>query len=320
MFQCVSEEAVGYTVDFADASFVPLSSSLSEMCKSLDDDICVEAFGEFDNFVAYLPHPRSNIVSLLSAEPIEFEPSLTSRYRISIPLEFGSPLLKPELLCGNGLSVIHLLQYSTFTNYRNGDFGAVYVDTHPIWSDNGLRHVLLEHSKEFEVLLHYDAGYPPTLPEMFLKALIGSVLAYGKPYSLMVESKAEGRVAQLCLFEAEEPPVKANYAPTYITSNGFSVAPSVARSLNHKLTGYMVLTHEPHVGGVMKLPSTSNTIRSRKGILYDTEKGSVGLPEKTLLSLCWLKNVKNEALLHVANPKDNMLYFFKRLRRNSSHG
>ena len=66
----------------------------------------------------------------------------------------------------------------------------------------------------------------------------------------------------------------------------------------------------------MKLPSASNTVRSFKGILHQAEECSVGLIKKTFLSLCWLKNVKNETLLHVANPKDNMLRLFKKELRS----
>ena len=305
IFQCVSEEAVGDAVDFAGASFAPFSSALSEMSKPLDSDVCVETFGEFDDFVAYLPHPHPNIVSLLSAEPFEFESSLASGYRISIPLEFGSSLLKMELFAGNILTIVCLFQNLTLVNYGYGDFGAVYVYAHPVGSDNGLRHVILKHSKEFEVLLHYDAGHLPTFLEMFLKALIGSISAYGKPYSSMVESKAEGRVASLCLLEAEETPVKADYALMYVAINGFSVAPSVAGSLNHKLAGYMVLVHECPIGSFVQLSSASNTVRSFKGLLHYAQKGLIGFSKKLSLSVCRLKNIQNKTLLHVADPKRN---------------
>jgi hypothetical protein len=52
-------------------------------------------------------------------------------------LESGSTLLKAELLCGNLLSEVGLLQNFTFTDYRDSDFGAVYVDAHPVRSYGG---------------------------------------------------------------------------------------------------------------------------------------------------------------------------------------
>lgn len=119
---------------------------------------------------------------------------------------------------------------------------------------------------------HHDAGQLPALLEVLLKPLVGPVSAYRKTYSSLIQSQTKNWITSLCLFEAEEMIIKADYTLTHIAVNGFSDAPSLAGCLNHELAGYMMLVHERSIGGFMEFTSAPNAVRSLKNPFHHAEK------------------------------------------------
>ncbi|MHA1596784.1 MAG: hypothetical protein ACTSWV_04085 [Candidatus Asgardarchaeia archaeon] len=130
-----------------------------------------------------------------------------------------------------------------------------------------------------------------------LKPLIGSVLAYWKTRSDVVQSEAEDWVASLGLLEAEETVIEADNTLSWLILYFFSAVPSVTCSLYHKLAGYMILVHERPIGCFVELPTTPDAVRSFKGILHDAEKGSVGFSEETLLNFVGSRTFKTRHFL-----------------------
>lgn len=311
MFKAMSEEPIWDAIGFPSALFTPFTLTFSEVPEPFYGDISVELFSEFDDFVRYLPHPRSNIVSLSSAESFELEPSFASRNRVSILLKLRSSLLEPKLFGGNILSKVGLLQHLISADYGYSDFGAVYVYTHPVLSYDGFRHLLREDGEEPEISSHDDAHYLPSVSKVFLKPLVSSVLADGKPYPLVVYTEAEDRITSLGLLEAEEPTVKANHTLVQIAVCSFSDAPSIAGCLYNELGSYMVLVHEQSIGGFVELPPAPNAVRSFEGFLHDAKEGLIRFSKKSFLSFCRFKDVENETLLHVADPKKKYILSFK---------
>ena len=242
-FQGVSEKAIWNAVNFPSASPAPLSFTLPQMTKPFYSYVGVEMFGKLDGFVAYLPHPRLNIVSLLSTKSFEFKPSLAAT-ATSVALKFSSPLLEVELLNGDIMPKIGLLQHFLSAYYGYGDFGAVDIHTHPILPWSQLWRFLGKDCEEPEVSPHYDAGQFPAIFKVLLKSQVRSVLVYWNPYSPMVDSYAENRVSTFSCLETEEAPVKADNAFGYIFINGFPHAPSVACSLYDELGRYIMLASE----------------------------------------------------------------------------
>jgi hypothetical protein len=301
--QGVSEEAVWDAVGFPSTLLTPFVLTLPEVSKPFDGDVSVELLCELNDFICYLPRSGLNVVSLFSAGPLEFKPGLAPGNGVSILLEFGSSLFKKKLSSGDILSVIGLPQDFLPADYGYGDLGAVDIYTQPIRSYGRFRCLSEEDGEEPEVPFHDYAGQTPTVLQMPLKALVGSVLAYGESCSLMVESKAEDGVASLRLFEAEESSVEADDTFLYFFVYGFSDAPCVACSLDYQLGCYTMLASEAFIGFLMELPSTLNAVKRNESFIDDVEKGSVGFSEKLLLSLCWLKDVQRQTLLHVAIPK-----------------
>jgi len=162
-----------------------------------------------------------------------------------------------------------------------------------------------------EVLLHYDAGQTPTISEVFLKPLIGSVSAYGEPYSGAVQAEAEDGITSPGCFEAIESSIEADDALSYAFFYRLPNIPSIACSLNYELTGCMVFVHKRPIGGFVELPSAPDTVKESEGVIYNTEKGSVGFSEKLFLSFCRFKDVQNKTLLHVADSKLKIYLAFK---------
>jgi hypothetical protein len=70
-FKRMPKEAVWYAVGLPSALPAPFAIMLPEMLEPFDRDVCIELFGKLNHLVGYLPHPRPNVVSLSSAEPIE---------------------------------------------------------------------------------------------------------------------------------------------------------------------------------------------------------------------------------------------------------
>ncbi|KPV65348.1 MAG: hypothetical protein AOA65_0210 [Candidatus Bathyarchaeota archaeon BA1] len=95
---------------------------------------------------------------------------------------------------------------------------------------------------------------------------MGSILAYRQPYSFMVEPEAEDGVSTLSFFEAEKAFVEADDALLYAFIYSLPYAPSVARSLNYELVGYMVLVPEPIVGGFMEMSPILDAVKKVEGI------------------------------------------------------
>ncbi len=307
VLQGISEEAVWDAVDFSSALLAPFVLMLSEVSKPLDGDVGVELLSEFNDFVGYLPHPRPNVVSLFPAETFEFETSFSLGTVIPIFLEFCPIFFKAELSGGNVFSKVGLLQHVVWADDGYGDFGTVDIHSHSVRSDGWFRRGFVEDDEEAEAPLHNDTGRYPTVFNMFLESAVCSVLADGKPYSGVVGSEAEDWVVSLGFFEAEEPSVEADDALLGLVLYSFSVVPCVACSLNHELAGYTVFAHKRPICISMKLPPTPDAVRSFEGLLHNPKKGLIGLLEETPLNLRWLKDIENEALLHVADPKENML-------------
>jgi len=185
----MSEEPVGDAVKLPNAVFAPFTPTLSEVSEPLHGDVGVERFGELDDFISYLPHPRPHVASLLSTELLEFKASTTSGAVIPMLLELGSTFLEAELPGRNVLPTVGLLQNPAFADYGYRDFGAVDVYAHPVWSGCWVWSGFGENSEEAEVPLHYHAGQLPTILKVFLKSPVGSVSAYGNADSDMVQAR-----------------------------------------------------------------------------------------------------------------------------------
>jgi len=212
MLQGMPKEPVGVTVNLLSAVFAPLTSSLPEIPKFFDSYVCVELLSEFNDLVCYLPHSSADVVSLFSAEPFELEASLSSGDRISVLLEFSPSLLEPELSDRNILPKIGLLLSA---DYGDGDFRAVYIYAHPVWSDGRFWRFFLEDDEKSKVLLHNDAGRRPSIVDVTQKSLVGSVSIYWNCYSFAVSSKANYRVSTPSFTEAEKSLVEADNAPMH---------------------------------------------------------------------------------------------------------
>lgn len=306
VFQCVPEEAVGDAVSFLSALLAPFTLALSEISKAFNSDVSIKLLGEFDDFVAYLPHSCSDIVSLFSAEPLELESSLASGNGVSTLLELRPSFLKPELFRGNVLPIIRLLQNLIFADDGYGYLGAVDVNAHSIRSDDGFRRGFGEDGEEPQVLLHDDACQLPALLKVFLKSLIGSVLADGKPYSGVVKSEAENRITSPSFFEAEESPVEADDTFPYALIYGPSDAPSVACGFNYELGRYAVFAPKLLIGLLVELSPRLDAVKKIKGFFCHVEEGSVCFPKQPFLSLRRLEEVQRQTLPHVAIPKFRM--------------
>ena len=181
VFQGMSEESVGDAVDFSSAFFAPLAPTLSDASEPFDSDVGVVLFGEFNDFVGYLPHPRLHIISLSSAEPLELETCFTGA-SISMALKLGSSLLKAELPYRNILTEVCLLQHFILANYGNSYFGAVDVYAHPVRSRKRFCKPFTENNKKTEVSLHNNARRLPS-------TLKNVAEAFGMPHPYLLESQ-----------------------------------------------------------------------------------------------------------------------------------
>ena len=301
MLQGMPKEPVGYTVNLLSALSAPLTPSLPEIPKLFDNYVCVELLSEFNNFVCYLPHPRADIVSLFSAEPFELDASLTSGDRVSILLEFSPSLLEPELSHRNILPKIGLLQHLLSADYGYGDFRAVYIYAHPVWSDGGFWRFFLEDDEKSKVLLHNDAGCRPSIVNVTQKSLVGSVSIYWSCYSsFAVSSKANYWVPTPGFTEAEKSLVEADNAPMHFPVYGLSVVPSVEDGFQDQLGCNATSASEVLIVLALELRPPLSSPSQRQQLLNHTEERSIGLLQQPLLSFCWLKKVQRQALLHPA--------------------
>jgi len=291
--QGVPKECVGYAVNFLSALLAPLTSMLSKVSESFDSYVSVELFSQLNDFVGYLPHSCSNVVSLFSTKFPKLETSFAGAL-VSITLKFCSPLFKHELFYGDILSEIGLLQHFPFTNDGYGDFGTVNVHAHPVWSVRGFWKVFREDDEEPEVSFHDDACYLPTIFEVVLKPPIGTILTYWKPYSFMVKSKAEDWISPLSLPEAEKPLVKPHDTFVDVFFHSSPYAPSVACSLYDKLGRHTVFASELLICLVMKLSPRLNVADEAESFLHNIEEAFISLLKHPSLSLSRLKKVKRQ--------------------------
>jgi len=292
-FQGVSEESIGCAINFPSASFTPFASLFLQVSKPFNSNIGAELFGNLNHLVGYLPHPRPNVVSLFSTEFPEFETSFAGAL-ISITLKLRPSILKAELFYGDILPEIGLPQHFPFAEDGYGDFGAVNVHTHPVWSVRGFWKVFEENNKEPEVSFHDDACYLPTIFEVVLKSLIGAILTYRKPYSFMVESKAEDWISPLSLPEAEKPLVKPHGTFADVFFHSFPYAPSVACSFYNKLGRHTVFASELLICFVMKFSPRLNVADEAESFLHNIEEAFISLLKHPSLSLSRLKKVKRQ--------------------------
>jgi len=302
VFQGMPEETVRNAVHLLSALLCPFAFTLSEMSESFDGYVGIELLSQLNDLVAYLPHSCSDIVSLFSADPLELESSLASGNGVSVLLELGSPHLKAELLCGNVLSIVGLLQYFALTDYGYGDLGAVDVDAHPVWSGGWLGHSFGEDGKEAEVPLHDDAGQFPALLEMFLNSLVGSILRNRYSNPLMVESEAEGWIASLGLPEAEETAVESDNTLVRFILYGFAMTPSVEDGFQDQLGCHTIFASEVLIVLLLELSAGSSSPSQRQQLPNHAEESLIRLLQQPLFSFGGLEKVQRQTLLHPAVP------------------
>jgi len=302
MLQSVSEEAIRDAVNLPSALLAPFALTLSEIFKPFNSDVAVEFFSELHDFVSYLPHPRSDVVSLFSAEFFKFKSCFPFGNGVSIFLEFCSAFLEPELSCRNVLSKVCLLENLVFANHGYGDFGAIDVYAHPVGSNRGFWRFLLEDDEKPEVSLHNDAGCYPAFLEMFLEASVGSISAYRKPYSFVVGSKANYWVLTFGFTKAEESPIEAYNTLVYLVVYGFSVVPGVEDGFQDQLGCNIISASEVLIVLALELRPLLSSPSQRQQLLNHTEERTVSLLQQSLLSLCRLKKIQRQTLLHPATP------------------
>jgi len=294
-FESMSEEAVWNAVDLFSALLAPFSLTLSKMLESLNSYVCFELLSKFDDFVGYLPHPCSDVASLLPTKPLKFKPSLAGAF-ISVALKPRPSLFKPELFYRDVLTEICLLQHFVFADDGYCDFRTVNIYTHPVQSNGWFWKILRENYEEPEVSLHNDACYIPAFLEMLLDSLICTILAYWDAYSLVVEPKAENWVSSFGLFEAEESLVKSDDAFLYAFIYSFSYAPRIACSLYDELGRHVMLTSENIICLLMQFSPRPYVADVAEGLFNKVEEAFIGLLEQSLLSLSRLENVQRQAL------------------------
>lgn len=125
VFEGASEESIGDAVHLSSALLAPFAPALSKVSNPFYGNVGIKCFSKVDDFISYLPHPCPKVVPLLPAEPLELEARLAPRKGVSVFLEFGPPLLEPELSGGNVLTKVNLFQHLVVVDYGDGDFGAV---------------------------------------------------------------------------------------------------------------------------------------------------------------------------------------------------
>ena len=316
MFQCVPEEAVGNAVDFSSTLLAPFTLTLSEASELFDGYVSVELFSQPDDFISYLPNSCLHVVPLSSAGPFQFESSLASGNRVPIPLEFGSSLLKAELPHGNVLSTVGLLQHSISAYDGDGDLGAVYIYAHPVRPNGGFWRFLLEDDEKSEISPHDDAGHFPAIFDVLLKPSIGPISAYGKPYSGVVQAKAENRVSTLSPSEAEGASVEAYNTLPYALTYCFSLYSR--RSFYDELGRHIILASEQTVCLFMQFSPRTNVADVAESFLNHAEEGDISLSKHLFLSLRRFEKVQRQTLSHRHPHNMKMEVNLKRYDRNSS--
>jgi len=281
VFKRESQEAVGDSVDELARPLRPLGPALPKVFEALDGYSCIELPCQSDYLCCELPASCSGVVSLPSAEPLEFLSGLAWAAGVSVGLKLCPPSLELRLHPRQILPEVELPQHFTLSA-QDGQSNGAAVDVHPehvlAWSWRW--RFLSQDGEEIEVVAHDHGTDLPAGPEVGLEPTPSSVLSYRQTYSLRVSTDAQSWVAAPRCLEAEEAAVEADYHvvdPVCGLANSPSVAAGLLYELSRNAEPLAVLV----VGQAVQFSTAFNFA------IFDQGEALLGHPEER--AVCFLE-------------------------------
>jgi len=307
--ECVTEEAVGYTIRLSSTLTAHLPPPSAEFVEAFDGDACVVRSSEVGQLFGEEPSVCAHIASLSSTEPLEFESCFASMpVLVSVLLQFGPAVFVSDLSQRDRSSKVELLQKSARCRVHHGDSNAVAV---LVYADHILRdswswRSLLEQHEETVATGHQDTCGGPTITDMFQQSLVGSVSLDRQTETFMVSAHAEGGVSAPCTSPREEAFIESYCRPLNLVCDLASL-PSVPLSLLDQLTRYLsapilCVDHMVQCGVCAWLGGLYRLERGGCGLL----EGCIGFMELSLFNIGQRLKVELQYLLRRYLPTGKM--------------